>query len=94
VGKRLWLLEDHNDTVVDHVRVPVPNGIACRKCGAEMMDAGTVYQDGRNPPSVNIFCPACGLVGLSRYKVPGVGADGGEPPLPTPPVIEVTNGGK
>ncbi|HEC72077.1 MAG: hypothetical protein ACTSW7_00850 [Candidatus Thorarchaeota archaeon] len=38
---------------------PVLNGIACPKCGKEMMDSNPSISLSSNPPQKNIHCPKC-----------------------------------
>ena len=38
---------------------PVPNGIACPKCGEELVDVGSIHPLS-NPPQKQIYCPGCG----------------------------------
>ena len=38
---------------------PKPNGIACPKCGEEMMDSNPSVSLASNPPQKNIHCPKC-----------------------------------
>lgn len=39
--------------------VDVPNGIACPKCGMQMMDTDRRLVLTTSPPQYNIHCPAC-----------------------------------
>jgi ribosomal protein S27E len=46
---------------------PQPNGIACPKCGAEMLDTTPGLRLLSSPPQMNVHCPACG----EEVVVPG-----------------------
>ena len=63
-------LEQHNKEVIEYfyeMNKPYPrkNGIACPKCGEELLDS-----DGRflasHPPQRNVHCPKCDYRGY-RY---------------------------
>lgn len=45
---------------------PRPNGIACPKCGVELMDSQPMMMLASNPPQKNIHCSTCDYKGL-RY---------------------------
>ena len=42
---------------------PRPNGIACPKCGEELMDTNPMVTLTSNPPQKNIHCSHCDYVG-------------------------------
>lgn len=42
---------------------PRPNGIACDKCGHELMDSCPNVMLASNPPQLNVHCPKCGFTG-------------------------------
>lgn len=43
---------------------PIPNGIACPKCNAEMMDSDPQTILTSNPPQKRIHCSKCDYSGL------------------------------
>lgn len=43
---------------------PTPNGIACPKCGTELMDSNPGFTLTSSPPQKNTECPSCGYHGL------------------------------
>lgn len=45
---------------------PCPNGIACPKCGAELLDSDPVATLTSIPPKKNVNCPECDYRG---YRV-------------------------
>lgn len=45
---------------------PRPNGIACPKCGEELMDSDMLVLTSQ-PPMKNVHCPACGYRGYRTY---------------------------
>lgn len=45
---------------------PRPNGIACPKCGVELMDSDPGLVMTSAPPQLNVHCPGCGFKG-TRY---------------------------
>jgi len=45
---------------------PRPNGIACPKCGKELLDSNHSMTLTSNPPQKNVHCAACGYAG---YRV-------------------------
>lgn len=56
-------LEEHNQSVPIPVRVEsAPNGIACPKCGGELVDDLTKILMS-DPPQTSVSCPKCGHVG-------------------------------
>ena len=66
MSKKLLTLEEHNAARraahKHRVRImnrPVFNGIACPKCGEEMMDSNPSITLASNPPQKNILCPKC-----------------------------------
>jgi hypothetical protein len=66
---KLKSLEQHNKETVDYLyqmnTYPRPNGIACPKCGAELMDTNSEVLCS-NPPKHNINCSKCEYRGY-RY---------------------------
>lgn len=42
---------------------PQPNGIACPKCGKELIDSNPKVTLTSNPPQKNVDCPWCGYRG-------------------------------
>jgi len=42
---------------------PVPNGIACPKCGEELFDSTPNIVLTSYPPQHNVNCPKCGYTG-------------------------------
>ena len=67
--KKLKKLEDHNkekslDNSFIISKSPQLNGIACPKCGAELLDTHPTMVLYSNPPQKNIHCGECGYVGF------------------------------
>lgn len=62
--KHLKSLEEHNNrarkgTMMSYGNEPVPNGIACPKCGEELMDSNPMMTLTSFPAQKNIHCPKC-----------------------------------
>ncbi len=60
-AKGLVLLRAHNDERLSHwrdpdSRKPVPNGIACPRCGNELLDKQPGVMQPTVPPRVNVLC--------------------------------------
>lgn len=72
--KKLTSLEDHNNWQSSFSNMnlnsnePVPNGIACPKCGNEMVDSEPMVILTSNPAQKNVACQDkdCGFTG---YRV-------------------------
>jgi len=47
----IWKRGDGNE--------PLPNGIACPKCGKELLDVQRAITVSGRPPKKNVWCPAC-----------------------------------
>jgi len=67
VGK-LISLSDHNAAIVNSVTDPFtneprPNGIACEKCGKELVDIAPNAVCAFAPLRKAVRCPACGWIG-------------------------------
>lgn len=64
---RLKTLEEHNSERYkvhnSYSSRPRPNGIACPKCGSELVDSDPSTQLASNPPQKNINCPSCNYIG-------------------------------
>lgn len=66
---KLKSLEEHNASrskaydVMASRNLPRPNGIACPKCGTELIDSDPTMTLASNPPQKNIKCPSCDYVG-------------------------------
>lgn len=43
--------------------LPRPNGIACPKCGGELLDSSPMITLTSYPPQKNVHCPACDYTG-------------------------------
>lgn len=56
----LQSLDDHNrQRQIEMPKYPRPNGIACPKCGNELLDRdGNILTS--NPPKKAVFCLECG----------------------------------
>ena len=66
--KKLKSLEDYNTQQREyHFNIssdkPVLNGIACPKCGEEMMDSNPMVVLTSYPPQKNVNCSKCDYVG-------------------------------
>ena len=66
--KKLKSLDEHNSNSWSNYssmfeNSPKPNGIACPKCGEELMDSQPMVTLTFNPPKKDIHCPSCGYVG-------------------------------
>lgn len=59
-------LEDHNAARVMFTFGPAKNGIACPKCGAELIDTNPSVVLTSNPPRYLVHCEACDYSG-TRY---------------------------
>jgi hypothetical protein len=63
-------LEQHNKDVLAKFWPkepgPQPNGIACPRCGAELLDTNPSAMLLTSPPQFNIHCPECPFTG-TRY---------------------------
>jgi hypothetical protein len=44
----------------EDLHVNVPNGIACPKCGEELVDDDRRVRCMSDPPQYHVHCPACG----------------------------------
>lgn len=64
---KLKILEEHNSERYrlhnSYSNKPRPNGIACPKCGSELLDSDPSTQLPSNPPQKNINCPSCDYIG-------------------------------
>lgn len=63
MSKRLQSLEDFNKgRMTERLQMTAPrkNGIACPKCGAEMIDTNPDLSLLSNPPQKKIHCSDCG----------------------------------
>lgn len=62
-------LEEYNEIMrrayKETMEYPRPNGIACPKCGKELMDSDLMILISM-PPQKNTHCPECGFKG---YRV-------------------------
>ena len=63
-GKSLTTLEGHNAVAWSthnylYSGEPRPNGIACPKCGEEMMDSNPMITLTSHPAQKNVHCPKC-----------------------------------
>ena len=62
-------LEEHNEQRMNNWRLlekmkdPHPNGIACPECGKELWDSNPTAVLASNPPKKNVDCPECGYRG-------------------------------
>ena len=68
-GDKLKSLEEHNESVqkrMEDINQPMPNGIACPKCGHELYDSTPMVVLTSNPSQYNVHCPVCGYTGY-RY---------------------------
>lgn len=66
--KDLVSLEEYNDrarkgTMMSYGNEPVPNGIACPKCGEELMDSNPMMTLTSFPAQKNVNCSKCDYVG-------------------------------
>ena len=66
--KHLITLSDWNKQVGEQVHdwmcnEPQPNGIACEKCGAELLDTTPNMICSSLPPKKNVNCEQCGWKG-------------------------------
>lgn len=66
--KKLKSLEDYNTQQREYhfnisIDKPVLNGIACPKCGEEMMDSNPMVVLTSYPPQKNVNCSKCDYVG-------------------------------
>ncbi len=64
-------LDEHNKQAREwHIDLnsqrDMPNGIACPKCGGELVDVDRGRVLASNPPQYDVKCPACGYRG---YRV-------------------------
>jgi len=70
MAKKLVSLKDFNSMARQQYAIdrdqPIPNGIACPKCGAELFDSFPGIVLASNPPQKNIHCDKCGYKG---YRV-------------------------
>jgi len=62
--KKLKSLDDHNSTARDwnsslFGNTPVPNGIACPKCGEELMDSQPMVTLTSFPAQKTVHCTSC-----------------------------------
>ena len=62
VSSKLKLLSEWNDKRLAHwrdpkSRGPKKNGVACPKCGEELVDRSPGMVVGSNPPRVEVLCP-------------------------------------
>jgi len=72
-ANRLKTLEEHDTAIradrarrIELSKLPRLNGIACPKCGEELVDAQPFMSwrvDGSDFPRASISCPACGYRG-------------------------------
>jgi hypothetical protein len=66
---KLKSLEEHNASRfkayerMDSRGLPKPNGIACPKCGTELIDSDPNTTLASNPPQKNTKCPSCDYIG-------------------------------
>jgi DNA-directed RNA polymerase subunit RPC12/RpoP len=61
-------LDEHNSIawssqVNMYSNEPKPNGIACTKCGNELMDSNPMMTLTSHPAQKNVHCPKCGYTG-------------------------------
>lgn len=68
---KLKSLQKHNEDNFNYLQQlndnsPIPNGIACPKCGEELLDSTPNIVLTSNPPQYNVNCPKCGYRGY-RY---------------------------
>jgi hypothetical protein len=66
--KKLKSLDEHNTTAIAwnsslYENTPVPNGIACPKCGEELMDSNPMITLTSHPAQKNTHCLSCEYVG-------------------------------
>lgn len=66
--KKLKSLDEHNRTATDwnsflYGNTPVKNGIACPKCGEELMDSQPMMTLTSHPAQKTIHCPSCDYKG-------------------------------
>ncbi len=66
--KKLKSLDEHNTTARAwnaslYGNTPVPNGIACPKCGSELLDSMPMVTLSSHPAQKNVYCPTCEYVG-------------------------------
>jgi len=70
MAKKLVSLKDFNSLARNKYAndrdQPIPNGIECPKCGAELFDSFPRIILASNPPQKNIHCDNCGYKG---YRV-------------------------
>ena len=63
-------LDEYNkqrqEAFVPNSNEPCPNGIACSRCGVELMDRNPMYVLASYPPQKEVYCPSCGFCG---YRV-------------------------
>jgi hypothetical protein len=62
----LQSLDDYNKDRLDAFKLtekPHPNGIACPKCGKELLDSNPSFCLTSWPPQYSTHCPACGYTG-------------------------------
>ncbi len=58
-------LEEHNQRrmnnhkLLEIMKKPHPNGIACPECGKELWDSNPMFIKASIPPQLDIHCPAC-----------------------------------
>jgi len=58
-------LYEHNREIWDQfVKEHRPNGLACPKCGKELVDVGVIQL--AQPPQYGVLCESCGFTG-DRY---------------------------
>ena len=66
---KLKTLEDHNRERRDSYKAGVsdaqPLGIACPKCGAELVNPTPQVEFPTYPPQIRIACPKCGHQGAA-----------------------------
>jgi len=67
-NKNLTPLDEHNENsrtlrMNYFSNEPRPNGIACPKCGAEMVDSNPMSVLTSMPPQKNVSCPECKYTG-------------------------------
>jgi len=63
-------LEQHNQQRREQERafreIANKTGLACDKCGAEMLLRNPGLINASNPPTQSVYCPKCGHSGLMR----------------------------
>jgi hypothetical protein len=67
----LQSLDDYNKDRLDAFKLtekPHPNGIACPKCGKELLDSNSSVCLTSWPPQYSTHCPACGYTG-TRFSL-------------------------